>query len=519
MANKIKAKLALQLREAGVSANKIYEAHRISKKSQREVLEAAASLKITYADVAEMPDDEVYRLLFPDRNNHASVFEEPDWDYVHKEMAKVGVTLQLLHSEYRDVCTESGKVAMGYDRFCKRYGEYTVSKQVTSRVGHKAGRVCEVDWSGPTMAVVDPATGEVSKVYLFVGTLPFSRYSYVEPTLDMAESTWLRCHVRMFEFFGGSVPMIVPDNLKTGVTRHPREGEVVINEAYQSMAAHYASAVMAARVSRPKDKPSAEGTVGNIATEVIAKLRNVTFTSFDALRAAVAERLAAYNAAPFQKREGSRLACFAEEERPLLRPLPAVPYEICRWVYGRKVQANCHVCWQHNFYSVSHLYVGRKVDLRVTDTTVEVYLGGERLATHRAFPAYARNRYSTAPADLPRGKSYSDWDADRIRRWSMRVGPSCADVVDRVFASVRYDEQGFNACLAVLRLEHRYSRERLERACSMALGSGIPSPRYAHIEPILKTDQDRALARGGENDDDDGAGYVRGAVYYGGDEQ
>ena len=203
-------------------------------------------------------------MMFPDRNNHESVFEEPDWEYVHRDMAKVGVTLQLLHSEYRDVCRESGMVAMGYDRFCRIYGDFTVSKQVTSRVGHKAGRVCEVDWSGPAMAAVDPVTGGMSKVYLFVGTLPFSRYSYVEPILDMAEDTWLRCHVRMFGFFGGSVPMIVPDNLKTGVTKHPREGEVVLNEAYRAMAAHYASAVMATRVGRPKDKPSAEGTVGNI---------------------------------------------------------------------------------------------------------------------------------------------------------------------------------------------------------------------------------------------------------------
>ena len=136
MANKIKAKLALQLREAGVSANKVYAAHRISKKSQKEVLDAAAALGITYADVADLPDDEVYGLLFPGRNSHASVFGEPDWEYVHREMAKVGVTLQLLHKEYRDVCRESGAVAMGYDRFCKLYREFTVQSSVTSRVGH-----------------------------------------------------------------------------------------------------------------------------------------------------------------------------------------------------------------------------------------------------------------------------------------------------------------------------------------------------------------------------------------------
>ena len=517
MANKIKAKLVLQLREAGVSANSIYRSHRISKKSQKEVLDAAQRLGITYKDVADMSDDEVYRLIFPDRNNHESIFAEPDWDYVHGELAKAGVTLQLLHAEYRDRCAKADEVAMSYDRFCKKYSAYTVSRKVTSRVGHKAARICEVDWSGPTMAVVDPGTGEISKVYLFVGVLPFSRYAYVEPTLDMTQDTWLRCHVHMFEHFGGSVPIIVPDNLKTGITKHPKEGEIVVNEAYQALAAHYSSAVMAARVKSPKDKPSAEGTVGNIATEVIAKLRHTTFTSFDALKAAVAERLEAYNAAPFQKREGgSRKRCFEEEEKGLLRPLPAVPYEICRWAYGRKVQANCHVCWQHNFYSVSHLHVGKAVDLRITDTIVEIYLGGERVATHKVFPPYVRNKYSTNDADMPEGKSYSDWDSKRIRKWAMRVGPACTGVIERIFQSVRFDEQGFNACLAVLRLEHKYPRDRVEKACSMALESGIPSPRYAHIEPILKTGQDMRAADGGIYDDDDTGGYVRGAEYYGG---
>ena len=521
MAHKIKAKLALQLREAGLSANKIYEAHRISKKSQREVMEAAKDAGITYADVVDMTDDEVYELLFPNRHKHVSVFAEPDWDYVHVEMAKVGVTLSLLHAEYQDCCREKNAVAMSYDRFCKQYAHYTVSKQVTSRVGHKAARLCEVDWSGPTMALVDPVTGEITKVYLFVGTLPFSRYSYVEPTLDMTQDTWLRCHVHMFEFFGGSTPIIVPDNLRASVTAHPKEGEVVLNEAYQAMAAHYSSAVMATRICAPKDKPSVEGTVGNIATQVIARLRNETFTDFNKLKAAVADKLTAYNSASFQKRNGSsRLLCFTEEEKSLLNPLPAIPYEVCKWTYGRKVQKNCHVCWQRNYYSVSHYYVGKKVDIRATDTTVEIYLGGERIATHKIFPPYAKNRYSTAVAHLPKEKSYSDWDSSRIRNWSLCVGISCSTVIERVFESVRFDEQAFNACLAILRLEHKYTRERLEKACLMALESGVTSPRYAHIEPILKTNQDKMTHRNsGEEDENDSTGYVRGARYYGGDWQ
>lgn len=167
--------------------------------------------------------------------------------------SKVGITLSFLHGEYREDAPR-GEAAMSYDRFCKRYRQFTVSRNVVSWVGRKAGRNMEVDWSGPTMSLVDPATGVVSKVYLFVACLPFSRYSYVEPALDMKQDTWLRCHVHAFEFLGGATPCIAPDNLKTGVTAHPREGEVVLNAAYEDLAAHYGSAVMPARVRRPRDK-------------------------------------------------------------------------------------------------------------------------------------------------------------------------------------------------------------------------------------------------------------------------
>lgn len=421
------------------------------------------------------------------------------------------VTLKLLHAEYADGCAEAGAPSMSYDRFCKRYRQYTVSRNVVSRVGHKAGRNMEVDWSGPTMRLVDPATGEVRKVYLFVACLPFSRYSYVEPTLDMKQDTWLLCHVHAFSFLGGATPCIVPDNLRTGVTAHPRAGEPVLNAAYEELAAHYGSAVIPARVRRPRDKPSAENEVWAAATYVIAALRDEVFTDMAALRAAVARRVAEHNDAPFAKREGSRREVFEEVERPLLRPLPAEPFEVCEWVYGRKVQANCHVAYARNYYSVSHLLVGSTVGLRVTEGKVEVFSGGERVATHPRFPSYARNRYSTRGSDMPEGRAWSDWDAPRIRAWASRVGPSCSELVDRVFACYEFDEQGFNAALAVLRLSRRYTPARLERACGMALATGKRSPRYRDVEPVLRSGQDRAPA--GEASGD--CGYVRGAGFYG----
>ena len=404
MARRIRAREVLRLRSVnGLSQNAIARTAHVSKHSVQDVLEAARERGVSWEDVEGMSEEAAYALLFPGRGDAGPVHADPDWARVHRELARTGVTLKLLHAEYADGCAEAGAPSMSYDRFCKRYRQYTVSRNVVSRVGHKAGRNMEVDWSGPTMRLVDPATGEVRKVYLFVACLPFSRYSYVEPTLDMKQDTWLLCHVHAFSFLGGATPCIVPDNLRTGVTAHPRAGEPVLNAAYEELAAHYGSAVIPARVRRPRDKPSAENEVWAAATYVIAALRDEVLTDMAALRAAVARRVAEHNDAPFAKREGSRREVFEEVERPLLRPLPAEPFEVCEWVYGRKVQANCHVAYARNYYSVSHLLVGSTVDLRVTEGKVEVFSGGERVATHPRFPSYARNRYSTpCPRTCPR---------------------------------------------------------------------------------------------------------------------
>ena len=358
MARKIRAREVLRPLGSGMSRNAIARSQGMSKHSVQAVSEAAEAAGIGWAEAEGMSDAEVYAALFPEKVRDRDVYPDPDWDRVHRELARVGVTLKRLHEEYRDGQRPKGEPLMSYDRFRKRHREFTVGRQVVSRVGHKAGRVLEVDWAGPTMALVDPATGEVSKVFLFVACLPFSRLSYVEPTLDMREDTWLRCHVHAFAYIGGSTPCIVPDNLKAGVTRHPREGEVEPSEACREMAAHYGSAVMPARVATPRDKPSAENEVWQAAIEIIAALRNEVFTDFNQLKAAVAAKLEEHNARPFTKREGTRRQVFEEQERPLLRPLPAVPYEVCEWACGRKVQRNCHVAYKHNYYSVSHLAVG-----------------------------------------------------------------------------------------------------------------------------------------------------------------
>ena len=243
MVRKIKAKLVLRLRAEGFTGRQI-AAQGMSRTSVAAVIEAADREGIDWDAVAGMEESAVYARLFPGRGEHESVHAQPDWARVHRELARVGVTLKLLHGEYLDACRTEGSTAMGYDRFCKTYQRHVLVAGAASRVGHKAGQTVEVDWSGKTMRLTDPVTGAQARVYLFVATLPFSRYAFVEPTVDMRQDTWLRAHVALFEWLNGSVPRIVPDNLKTGVIKHPAEGEVVLNDAYRELAGHYSAAVL-----------------------------------------------------------------------------------------------------------------------------------------------------------------------------------------------------------------------------------------------------------------------------------
>ena len=260
---------------------------------------------------------------------------------------------------------------MGYTKFCNGYADYTIVNKLTNHLENKPGVKAEVDWSGPTMSYIDTSTGEVITVYLFVGTLPYSQYSYVEPTLDMKMNSFIRAHVHMYEFFEGVPTRLICDNLRTGVVSHPKDGEIVLTQDYEALGEHYTTAIMPAGVRKPKQKASVEGTVGKIATAIIAKLRNEVFYSFPDLKAAVSKKLYEFNHNDFQKREGSRYEAYLDEKE-FLHPLPAIPYEIATWVYGRSVNIDYHVVFEYNRYSCPYQYAKKKVDLRVTDTKVTV---------------------------------------------------------------------------------------------------------------------------------------------------
>lgn len=521
MARKISVKLILELRNSGLSVNQIANSRHISKHSVSDVFRIANEKEIQFKDIQFMEADEVYRLVYPEKHANETAFVLPDYEKVHKSLGRTGVTLKLLWEEYQDACREEGTLPVGYTKFCEGYRDFTIVNRLTNHLEHKPGDKIEIDWSGPTMSFVDTYSLETVKVYLFVAVLPYSQYVYVQPCLDMRMETFIRCNIQMLEYFGGVPRRIVCDNLKTGVVSHPREGDVILTDDYDAFGLHYVTAIMPAAVKKPKQKASVEGSVGKIATKIIARLRDKKFGSFSELCDGVKMCLNEFNRTPFQKRtDGSRYEVWSQEEKAYLRPLPEIPYEIAHWIYGRSVGLDFHILYLKNHYSCPYQYSGKKVDLRITDKKLEIYYQNERLTSHLLFPAYLSNRWSSHNEDMPPAfQNITIWDDERIRRWAKSIGENTATTIELIFASVDIKEQGYNSALSVLKLSKSYSEGRLETACELALLRGIRSPRYRHLKAILSSNQDLVFLEQKtirESSVDEPIGYLRGEDYYAG---
>lgn len=316
----------------------------------------------------------------------------------------------------------------------------------------------------------------------------------------------------MYEYFGGVAKLLVPDNCKTAVIRNGDWNDPQINRVYHEMAEHYGCAIVPARVRAPKDKPNAEGTVSVISTWITAALRNEQFFSLAELNTAIREKLKEFSHRPFQKRDGNRYDIFMEEEFSLLSPLPSFRYELAEWKQ-LTVQFNYHISYGNMYYSVPHEYLKRKVDVRTTDTTIEIFYNHTRIASHRRL--YGRKgQYSTVTAHMPKDhQAYLEWNGDRFRRWGTQIGPSTATVVNAILASGQVEQQSYRSCMGLLTLTDKYSTKRLEAACELALRY-TASPSYKSIKDILATGKDKQEAESNNASETNAYALTRGADYY-----
>jgi transposase len=521
MSKRIPIKPILRLLSLNISSNEIARIRHISKNSIKAVSSIAKEKNLTYADIKDLESNQLYQDFFPGKDNGESIYKKVDYQYIHKELEKKGVYLNLLWMEYKDKCEENDELAVGYAKFCRDYHGFRTENSLVNHLIHKPGISIETDWSGPTMKIYD-SLGKVIKVYLFVATLPYSQYTYVEPCLNMKEKSWLLCNIHMYEFFGGVTPQTICDNLKTGVTKHPKEGEILLNEDYECLARYYVTAILPCGVRKPRHKASVEGNVGNIATAIIAKLRNQEFSDFEELQAAVKEKLDDFNTAPFEKREGSRKEIFLREEKPKLHPLPENRYDLGIWVYKRKINKASYVTYNKNFYSCPHQYIGKYVDLKVSENTISIFLKDNRIQCHKLFLSTVTNKTRTDPKDFPSYFATVINDVESIRKRALDIGKPVLVAIDQILDCERIKEQGFLACKSVLGLQKQYGKERLFYACQYALEKQ-QVPKYRLLKSILSNNRDIILKEkehqtytneGKVDSEEENIGYSRGDDYY-----
>ncbi len=474
-----KIREVLRLRfECKLSLNRIATALGASSSTIHEYLVRAAGAGLSWPLPQNFDDHEIEQLLFGSGRPEATRSQPtPDWKYIHRELRRKGVTLALLWEEFK---TEH-PTGIHYSQFCDLYRRFAKSVDVTMRQVHRAGEKVFVDYAGQTVPVVDPSTGEVRHAQIFVAVLGASSYTFAEATWSQSSYDWQGSHVRAFEFFGGVPEVVVPDNLKSGVTR-PCRYEPEINTAYLSLATHYGTVILPARVRKPRDKAKAENGVLFVERWILAVLRNRQFFSLNDLNEAIGNLVELINVKPFKKLEGCRATLFEQVDKPVLRPLPPYRYEVADWKKAR-VNLDYHVELERHYYSVPYHLVHQEVEIRYNTGTVEILWRGKRVASHAR--SFRRGLHSTVAEHMPKShQQFAGLTPGRLIANAERIGPQTALLATEILRSRQHPEQGFRSCLGILRLEKKFGPDRLEAACGRALAIGALS--YRSVDSILK---------------------------------
>ena len=466
-----------------LSLGAIARALNISKGVVAKYLKLAGEAKLGWPLPDDLDDAALEKRLFQLPAARAPTFTEPDYAQVHQELKRKGVTLILLWEEYRQ---DVGDTAYQYTAFCTRYRVWTGKLKRSMRQTHRAGEKLFADYAGPTVPIIDAATGEIRPASIFVAVLGASSYTFACATAGQTQADWLNGLGRALTFIGGVTALIVPDNPRALVAVANRY-EPELNRATAEFAAHYRTVILPARPRKPQDKAKVEVGVQVVERWILARLRHRQFFTVAELDAAVALLLPALNERPFKKLPGCRKEAFAQLDAPYLRPLPATPFILAQWQRAG-VNIDYHVEFDDNYYSVPHALVRQEVELRITRGTLEILARGRRVASHPR--SYRKGYYATIADHMPAAhRAHAEWSPGKLIHWATSVGPATGELVKRLLMEKRHPEQGYRACLGLMRLVRTVGRERMEAACTRALAVG--AHRYRSVASILQKGLDR----------------------------
>jgi len=449
----------------------------ISKSTVATYLERATSAGLTsQKNIQELTDEELKEKIFPFSNLQEINFNI-DFNYIRNELKRNHVTLKLIWKEEK----EKNKDLCNYSHYCDLYKKWKNDQKISMKQTYQAGEKMFIDYAGTTMPITNSKTGEIRSVQIFIGVLGQSNYTYIEATESQSSKDFINSHINAFKFFGGCPKILVPDNLKSGVTATCKY-EPSINKSYRAMADHYGAVVVPARVRKPKDKAKVEGGVLIASRWILAALRNRVFFSLDELNNAIWELLDKYNDEEFQVREGSRKSNFDDFEKNALMKLPQNHHEVAEW---KNVKSNIdyHIEVDHCYYSVHYKFRNCHLTVRYTDSSVEIFSNNHRIAVHRRISK--RGSRSTIPDHMPKThREYADWSPSRIINWAEKIGPHVKNAVELLLNKEKHPELSFRSCLGIIRLEKYYAKERVDNACKRAIE--IKGISFKSIKSILE---------------------------------
>jgi transposase len=456
----------------------------VGKTTVTDTVARATAAGLCWLSLPQFDDEALEKLLYPSvLHPTRRQVPLPDWNSLHNELTThKNLTLMLLWQEYKEV-TPNG---FQYSHFCDMYRQWHKRLDISMRQLHVAGEKMFVDYCGQTLPIVDASTGEIRESQVFVAVLGASNYTYAEATWTQSLPDWIGSHVRTFAFINGATKVVTPDNLLSGVTT-PCRYEPVVNATYLEMSDYYGTVILPARVRKPKDKAKAEVGVQIVQRFILAALRKRTFFSLVEANDAIRERLEMLNNRPFRKLPGCRKSRFEELDRPALLPLPLSPFQFAEW---KKVLLGIdyHFEIDKHFYSAPHRLRGESLLARYTETTVECFHKGKRVASHAR--SMLKGLHTTDPEHMPKAhKELAEWTPERLTKWASRIGESCAGVVTVILGRRAHPEQSFRSCRGIISLAKRYGDNRLEAACRRAIT--IKGISYRSIKATLENDLDQ----------------------------
>jgi len=458
--------------------------------SRNTVKKYLASFKdsgFTFEEVDALNDKELEDLFGKSKESPISSRMEVMlrcFPHVDKELKRTGVNRHMLWQQYLKEFPDGYQ----YSQFCFYYNQWKARVNPVMHIDHKAGDKLYVDFAGEKLHIADKETGEVIPVEVFVAILGASQLTYVEAVISQQKEDFITACENTLHYIGGVPAAIVPDNLKAAVTKSSRY-EPTLNETFAGFAEHYGTTVLPARAFHPRDKALVEGAVKIVYTRMYAPLRKNIYHSLKELNEAIRLVLEEHNNLRLQGRHYSRRQQFEEVEREALMPLPVLRYELKKQFYVT-VMKNGHVCLgpDKHYYSVPYRFIGKKVKLLYSSSSVEVYYNYERIATHKRIKN--QHAYTTEKDHLASTHQFvTEWHPDKFLTWAASIHEDVRLYIHNILDRKQHVEQAYKSCLGILSFSRKVGDERLIMACRRGLNYGLYN--YKTIQMILEKNMDQ----------------------------